>query len=236
MLEPVTPCRTAGDVGLLAGLPGDPVWGLVTVTADMDKVVGTCTGLVPDWVRKGTETTACSFKQQHIWIMLNKGRNVRSSHAGFGVPVRCPWPPQTQASGSGVGSGAPEWPAGLQPKAPEQAEWKRPAPEGGSWQPGGSRSEPCAGTELAGRLEDKPDLWVRWFRAEAGTGGTQEELYKNKKVFSLDGRDENKGFSGCMALTPGWFWLHPGLRSSWGWWLCRVAGTWVYQVCSGWEL
>lgn len=44
----VTPCSMAGEAGLLAGLPGDAVCGLATVTADTDRVVGTWTGLLPD--------------------------------------------------------------------------------------------------------------------------------------------------------------------------------------------
>lgn len=53
-----TPCSTAGEVGLVAELPGDPVCGFVTVRADTERVVGTWTGLVPDGLLKGTETTA----------------------------------------------------------------------------------------------------------------------------------------------------------------------------------
>lgn len=48
MLELATPCSTAGEAGLLAGLPGDPAGGLVTFTADTDSVVGTWTGLLAD--------------------------------------------------------------------------------------------------------------------------------------------------------------------------------------------
>lgn len=64
MFGEVTPCSTAGEAGLFAGLPGDPVWGLVTVTADTDNVVGPWTGLLAGWLLKGTETTACWYTQQ----------------------------------------------------------------------------------------------------------------------------------------------------------------------------
>lgn len=60
----VTPCSTAGEAGLVAGLPGDPDWGLATVTADTDNVVGTWTGLLAGWLLKGTDTTACWHTQQ----------------------------------------------------------------------------------------------------------------------------------------------------------------------------
>lgn len=124
----------------------------------------------------------------------------------FRVPVKCPWPPQTQAPGSGVGSGAPEWSAGLQLKAPEQAEQQQPAPVGGSWQPGDLLSGPCAGTKPAVRPEDKPDLWVRWFQAEAVMEGTQAELYKrktNKQAFSLNQIDKKIRFCLLHRADPG---------------------------------
>lgn len=67
MFGEVTPCSTAGEVGLLAGLPGDPVWGLVTVKVDTERVVGTWTGLVQDGLLSGTETTAyCTEETKNI--------------------------------------------------------------------------------------------------------------------------------------------------------------------------
>lgn len=54
----VTPWSTAGEAGLLLGLPGETVWGLATATADTERVVGTWAGLLTVWLLRGTETTA----------------------------------------------------------------------------------------------------------------------------------------------------------------------------------
>lgn len=64
----VTPWRTAGEAGLWAGLPGELVWGLATVTAGARPATVrpacalaacTCTGLLPDCVLSGSDTTVC---------------------------------------------------------------------------------------------------------------------------------------------------------------------------------